>query len=76
MNQQYIDSALQRTLERLSDAELREQVSNAWSAAYLESYGHDYAAHADAIQEYEMLNRELQRRKKPDQTLADFLNGE
>lgn len=59
-----IDTAYLTKIKRMSDAELDSHVTAAWNAAYCESYGRDYEARADAIQEYEALAREQRRRRR------------
>jgi hypothetical protein len=58
-----IDTALANRVKKLSDAELEREESAAYNSAYYESFGNDFEARADAIQEYEMLARELKSRK-------------
>jgi hypothetical protein len=58
-----IDTALANRIEKLSDAELEREESAAYNAAYGESFGNDFEAHADAIREYERLAREWKRRQ-------------
>jgi hypothetical protein len=57
-----IDTAFLNRIKKLSNADLEAEESAAYINAYLESHGRDYEAHADAIQEYEMLARERKRR--------------
>lgn len=58
-----IDTAFLKQIRKMTDSELREQESRAYKIAYGESFGNDYEAKADAIQEYEELAREQKRRK-------------
>jgi len=57
-----IDTAFANRIKKLSDAELDAQMSATYNNAYFESCGNDYEARADAIQRYEMLMREWERR--------------
>jgi hypothetical protein len=57
-----IDTAFLEKIRKMTDSELDRQASSAYWAAYCESYGRDYEAKADAIQEYEALAREQKRR--------------
>ena len=59
-----IDTAFAERIQKLSDADLEREESAAYNNAYGESFGNDFEAHADAIQEYEMLAREWKRRSK------------
>ena len=58
-----IDTDFAKKIAILTDSELDRQISAAYDSAYIESYGRNYGAHADAIQEYEMLEREWKRRR-------------
>ena len=58
-----IDTAFLEKIRRMTDSELDQQADSAYMSAYYESYGRDYEAKADAIQEYEALAREQRRRK-------------
>lgn len=58
-----IDTAFKNRLAKLSDAELEREESAAYNNAYYESFGNDHEAHADAIQEYELLARESKLRR-------------
>jgi len=58
-----VDTAFLTRIRKMTDDEIDRQTSNAYTAAYCESYGTDYEAKADAIQEHEALAREQKRRK-------------
>ncbi len=58
-----INTAFADRIKKLSDAELEGEESAAYNGAYGESFGNDHEAHADAIQEYEMLARERKNRR-------------
>jgi hypothetical protein len=58
-----IDTAFLKRIRKMTDSELEQQASNAYMIAYYETFGNDYEAKADAIQEYEALAREQIRRK-------------
>jgi len=60
-----LDTVNERRIRKLTDNELNQQVNLAYESAYIESFGRDYEAHADAIQEYESLVREQKRRRRP-----------
>jgi hypothetical protein len=62
-----VDSAFLKRIRKMSDSELERQASNAYVNAYYETFGNDYEAKADAIQEYEALARE-QKSKGPGPT--------
>ena len=57
-----INTAFLNRIRKMADCELGEQESRAYNIAYGESYGTDYEAKADRIQEYEALAREQKRR--------------
>jgi hypothetical protein len=57
-----IDTAFLEKIRKMNDDELARRASNAYMTAYYESFGSDYEAKADAIQEYEALAREQKRR--------------
>ena len=59
-----IDTGFANRIQRLSDDELERQASAAYVNAYYESYGHDHEARADAVREYQMLDRERSRRRE------------
>jgi hypothetical protein len=63
-----VDTAFANRITKLPDAELEQQASSAYMCAYYESFGNDHEAHADAIQEYETLARELKSRKVESKT--------
>ena len=58
-----LDTTLATKIRKLTDSELKRQVSSAYDIAYYESYGSDYEGRADAIRRYEMLAREQKRRR-------------
>lgn len=58
-----IDNAFLKRIRKMTDDELERQAGSAYVAAYGESYGKDYEAKADAIQEYEALAREQKSRQ-------------
>jgi hypothetical protein len=58
-----IDTAFLTRIRKMTHSELERQAGSAYVAAYGESYGKDYEAKADAIQEYKALAREQKRRK-------------
>ena len=62
-----IDNTFLKRIRKMTDSELNRQVSNAYMSAYLESFGRDYGAKADAIQEYEALAREQKDRMRLEQ---------
>jgi hypothetical protein len=57
------DTALLKRIMKMTNSELERRASNAYTTAYCETYGTDYEAKADAIQEYEALADEQKRRK-------------
>lgn len=58
-----IDTAFLKRIRRMTDDELDRQAGSAYMAAYYESYGRDYEAKADAIQEHDALVHEQRRRR-------------
>jgi hypothetical protein len=58
-----IDTAFLKRIRKMTDSDLARRASNAYMTAYCESFGNDYEAKADAIQEYEALSREQKRRE-------------
>jgi hypothetical protein len=58
-----MDTAFANRIKKLSDVDLEREESAAYNIAYGESFGNDFEARADAIQEYEMLARERKSRK-------------
>jgi hypothetical protein len=58
-----LHKAFLERIRKMTDTELKRQVGSAYWIAYCETYGNDYEAKADAIQEYEALAREERRRE-------------